>query len=106
MTGRNPALLDAVYTSDSSARTADERVIAGLLSKNLRVTGARHDVRTAQFVGNAPLRVAVQDSMPSYSILDVGGNVVGSTSSREQAPRILVLVSTPAGYRISEIRTA
>lgn len=106
LTGRNPALLDAVYTIGSSARTADERVIAGLLSKDLRVTGARHDVRSARFVGNAPLRVAVRDSMPSYSILDAGGNVVGSTSSREQAPRILVLVSTPTGYRISEIRTA
>jgi eukaryotic-like serine/threonine-protein kinase len=100
---RDPALLDAVYTKDSAARAADAKVISSLVSGGVRVSGAQHVVSTARAVGSAPVRVDVRDSLPSYSIVDTAGSVVGRTRGRSIASRILVLVSTAGGYRISEV---
>ncbi len=106
LVARDPTLLDAVYTSDSTARSADAAVIAKLLAEGLRVSGAEHAVRTAKRLGGAPLRVAVNDSLPAYSVLDASGKVVGRTSSRPVATRVLILVRTEAGYRISQVQSA
>ena len=103
---RDPSLLDAVYTSDSAARSADAAVIATLRADGLRVSGAGHAVKTVKLLGGSPIRVAVNDSMPSYSVLDASGKVVGRTSPRAGATRVLVLVHTSAGYRISQVQPA
>jgi hypothetical protein len=105
LTARSVPMLDAVYVSGSQARTADAAVIAGLLSSGLRVSGAEHQVATAQVIGTSPIRVQVRDALPSYSILDTAGKVVGVTAARPSAARVLVLVATPAGYRISSVES-
>jgi serine/threonine protein kinase len=101
---RNTTLLDSVYTPASPARSVDAGTIASLLSGGLRLSGAAHVVRSARVVGAAPLRVEVDDSLPSYLVLDAGGSIVGNTESRAVSARVMVLVETPAGYRISAVQ--
>jgi hypothetical protein len=103
---RSVDLLDAVYTRDSAARSADARMIRSLLTGHLRVSGARHLVQQARQLGGTPIRVVVHDTMPSYPILDAAGKVVGRTTPRPAAARVLVLVLTTDGYRISQVQPA
>ena len=103
---RSAGLLDAVYVPGSAARSADARTIAALLSGHLRVAGARHLVQEARRLPGSPIRVVVRDTMPSYPILDAVGKVVGRTTPRAAAARLLVLVSTTDGYRISQVQSA
>ena len=101
---RNAALLDAVYTSDSAARSVDAGLIASLISGGLRLSGAGHVVHSTRIVSAAPLRVEVDDSLPSYLVLDAGGTIVGSTTSSAVSARVMLLVKTTAGYRISAVQ--
>ena len=103
---RDPALLDAVYTRDSAARSADVQTIRTLVAHGLRVSGAQHQVQSVQPVSGAPATVLVRDSMPSYDVLGATGSVVGHTPQRAAARRVMVLVATSAGYRISDVRAA
>jgi len=97
------SLLDLVYTAGSAARTADSHTIATLAARGLTVSGAGHRMQRATMLSRAPIRVQVQDLMPSYELLDSTGKVVGATPARAAAIRVMVLVGTPAGYRISEV---
>ena len=106
VTARQVALLDEVYTPGSPARAADAGMIEDLISKGLRVSGAEHRVAAATVVGTAPIRIRVQDAMPPYSVLDGTGTVVGQTAAHAATARVLVLVPTPAGYRISAVESA
>ncbi len=76
-----------------------------LLTDRLRVSGAKHAIRTAKMLGGSPIRVAVDDSLPSYSVLDETGRVVGHTEARSVATRVLILVPTAGGYRISNVQS-
>ena len=105
LTARSVVLLDAVYTSDSAARAADAGVIGRLISGGLRVSGAEHQVAATRVLGSSPIRVEVRDALPSYAILDSTGQVVGRTAARTVATRVLVMVATPAGYRISVVES-
>jgi len=100
---RDPAILDAVYTPDSAARSTDAGTIANLQAAGLRVSGAQHLVRTARVLGGGPIRLVVEDSLPSYSVIDAAGKVVGRTAARSTASRVLVLVRTADGYRINAV---
>lgn len=106
MVARDPSLLAAVYTADSAARSADVRVIATLVSGGLRVSGAQHLVLDAHAAGGASILVTVHDSLPSYSIMNDAGSVVGTTAARPSASRVLVLERTASGYRISAVRSS
>ena len=105
VTARNVAMLDAVYTAGSAARAADATMIRQLISRGLRVSGAQHRVATATVIGLAPIKVRVKDALPSYSVLNGDGKVIGTTSARPSAARTLVLVATTAGYRISAVES-
>lgn len=102
---RDPALLDAVYTENSAARSADAGTIRTLVAEGLRVSGAEHQVQSVQLVQGAPATILVRDSLPSYDVLGATGSVVGRTPERAASPRVMVLVHTAAGYRISEVRS-
>ena len=104
LVSRNPALLDAVYTRDSPARSADAQTIRTLVAKGLRVSGAEHRVQSVQPILGAPATILVRDSLPSYQVLSATGAVVGRTTERAASPRVMVLVDTAEGYRISEVR--
>ena len=106
LVARDPSLLAVVYTADSAARSADVRVIATLVSAGLRVSGAQHLVRDAHAAGGASILVTVHDSLPSYSIMNGAGSVVGTTAARPSASRVLVLERTASGYRISAVRSS
>ncbi|WP_090480515.1 serine/threonine-protein kinase [Nakamurella panacisegetis] len=105
VTARRVGLLDAVYTAGSSARAADAGMIERLIASRLRVSGAQHRVAATKVVGTSPIRVRVSDALPAYSILDESGQVVGRTTARPAAARVLVLVATPSGYRISAVES-
>lgn len=102
---RDARLLDSVYSSDSAARAADARVISMLLTDRVRVSGAKHAIRKAKMLGGSPIRVAVDDSLPSYAVLDENDRVVGHTESRSVSTRVLILVPTAGGYRISTVQS-
>lgn len=104
LVARDPALLDAVYTPHSAARSADAQTIRTLVAEGLRVSGAQHEVQSVQPMTGATATVVVRDSLPSYEVLSATGSVVGRTPERAAAPRVMVLVDTAAGYRISEVR--
>ncbi len=104
LVARNAGLLGQVYTADSPARAADGKMIAMLLAGGLRVSDAHHVVRRTLELAGSPTRVLVDDSLPSYPILDSSGKIVGSTTARAAGHRTLVLIHTPAGYRIIEVR--
>ena len=103
---RDPALLDAVYTADSGARSSDVRTIQALLTQGLTVSGATHDVEVAVEILGDPTWITVRDSLPAYDLLDAAGAVVGRTAGRPAASRVLVLVRTAEGYRISGVQSA
>lgn len=105
LVSRDPALLDAVYTKDSVARSADSQTIRTLTADGLRVSGAEHQVQSVQPMTGSSPTVLVRDSLPSYQVLSSNGSVVGHTLKRSAAPRVIVLVHTAQGYRISEVRT-
>jgi hypothetical protein len=108
LSAADPALLDRVYTASSAQRAADVAVVGDLAAKGLRVRDATHQIISAGIVppdgpGNAMVRVAVVDAMPSYPIVDTAGNAAGQTAARSTERRILVLASTAEGYRIESI---
>ena len=105
LVSRDPTMLDAVYTSTSAARSADAQTIRTLVADGLRVSGAEHRLVSVQPVTGAASTFLVRDTLPSYDVLGVAGAVVGRTPARPAAPRVMVLVDTAAGYRISEVRT-
>ena len=105
LVSRNPAMLDAVYTRNSVARSADAQTIRALVAKGLRVSGAEHQVQSVQPITGAAGTVLVRDSLPSYQVLGATGSVVGRTPERAASRRVMVLVDTADGYRISEVRT-
>jgi serine/threonine-protein kinase len=107
LVGRDPDLLDAVYTASAPARRADAATIARLTGQDLRVDGAAHRILAVQLLAAGdPVRIEVTDELPSYHLLDADGTAVGSTGARTQARRVLELVRTAAGYRISAVSEA
>ncbi len=104
LTTLDPAVLDAVYAPGSAARTADTRVIDELRTAGQRISGADHDITAVRVVHTgAAVTVEVTESLPSYEVRDSSGAVVGHTVAKSIGRRLLVLVSTPVGYRISQI---
>ncbi len=105
LTTRDPALLDRVYAARSSARAADVRTISMLAAQGLSVMGARHELQTARRIADksGTVQIEVVDALPSYQVVDDSGRVVGSTSARTAERRIIGLVRTSDGYRISTV---
>ncbi len=103
LVARDPALLDAVYTTSSASRTADALTIRALLSDGLRVSGAEHVVQQVRPLGGRPMRLVVSDSMPAYDVVDSTGAVVGRTPARAVSSRIVELTATASGFRISKV---
>ncbi len=104
--------LSAVYTGDSAARAADAATISGLAAQGFRVEGALHRISAVRVIDASPadgtggaVRLEVTDSLPSYRVLDLNGTTVGSTGVRGQARRMIDVVRTADGYRISAVST-
>lgn len=104
LVGRDPDLLDAVYTADAPARKADATTITRLVTEDLRVAGAAHQVVDVHLLqAGRTVRIEVIDLLPSYRLLNANGIAVGTTGARPRGTRILELVNTPAGYRIAAV---
>ncbi len=104
--------LSAVYTADSAARAADAATISALAAQGFRVEGALHRISAVRVIGasaaggpGGAVRLEVTDSLPSYRVLDPNGSTVGSTGVRGQASRMMDVVGTADGYRISAVST-
>ena len=106
LTTLDPAALDAVYAPGSAARAADTRVIDQLRAAGQRLSGAAHEITAVRVVHtDGAVTVAVSESLPSYEVRDSAGVVVARTVAKAPGQRVLVLVRTSAGYRISQIET-
>lgn len=106
LVNRDAARLDAVYTPNAAARTADGRTIARLTAQGLRVDGAAHRIDAVRVIRRGPaVTLEVTDSLPSYRVRDARGELVGTTGARGSGRRLLDLVRTAAGYRIAGVRT-
>lgn len=105
LTARDPALLDAVYASGSTARATDVATIDTLTARGLTVAGAGHELRTARRISDDghTVQIEVVDALPAYRVTDGSGRVVGSTPARAAQRRIIGLVKTSDGYRISTL---
>ena len=102
----DPAALDAVYAPGSAARAADTQVIDRLRAAGQRLSGAVHEITAVRVVHtDGAVTVAVSESLPSYEVRDSSGAVVARTVAKAPGQRMLVLVRTSAGYRISQIET-
>ncbi|MDQ6656901.1 MAG: hypothetical protein M3Z00_01480, partial [Actinomycetota bacterium] len=108
---RDTTSLSGVYTTGAAALVDDANTINVLVSKGFRVSGAAHRVVAAKLLTTAAasqgsadtFRLAVTDSLPSYRVFGANGAVVGSTTARASATRVLELVKTMGGYRIAAV---
>jgi serine/threonine protein kinase len=102
------ARLDQVYTADATAKDVDARTIAALREHGLRVNNPAHIVVSAHRVAapGTAVTVEVVDELPAYPVLDEAGRVVGTTPARASGRRLIDLVKTDGGYRISSISTS
>ncbi len=104
LSAADPALLDRVYVADSAAAAGDSATIRSLAERGWRVTGGSHRISGVTVVADgSAVRVAVRGSLPSYPVLDGEGRQVGATAARPDEERILSLVSTAEGFRISAV---
>lgn len=105
----DPALLDAVYAPGSPARPADDALISRLLSAGLRVDGGAHEIEAVELLADpsagSTARLRLVDSLPAYPLIDRTGAVVGQTSARARAVRIVSVTDTPSGYRIEQMQS-
>ncbi len=127
----DPALLDQVYVQGVAAAEADTATIRLLAERGWRVGGALHRIDDVTLLaaaqatvpgadqvgadrGPAPpdpatgqatqkVRVVVEGSLPAYPVLDGDGRQVALTAARSTEKRILSLISTGVGYRISAV---
>ena len=108
---RDAARLSAVYTDDSAAKAVDAATISRLSAQGFRVSGALHRISGVRVVRTIPgdrigeVRLEVTDSLPSYRVIDRSGSIVGSTGVRGPARRMIEVVRTADGYRISAVST-
>ena len=100
--------LDRVYTPGAAARKVDVRTITTLREQGLRVDNPAHILVSAHRVGAGGnvVTVAVVDELPACRVLDEVGRQVGTTPGRPPGRRLLGLVKTKTGYRISSISTS
>lgn len=106
---RDPAVLSSVYSTGSTAWAADLATIRSLAADGLRVSDARHLVRSVvvRSARAGEVLVTVVDELPSYAVTDRSGAVVSRTPARARSSHELVLVLVAAGgYRIRTVRDA
>jgi serine/threonine protein kinase len=102
----DPGRLDRVYTADAAARRADARTIGALRAHRWQVAAPTHEIAGVRLVPSSaagPVIVDVVDRLPAYPVTDATGRVVGTTPARPSGHRLIGLVRTADGYRISSI---
>lgn len=100
------ALLDRVYVEGSQLLVADRQALSGWGPLRRTAEGVRHRVQSVQLVseGRDAVVLRVRESLGAY--------VVRTGTVRERHPgggpveRVVVLVATPEGWRIAQVRAA
>jgi hypothetical protein len=104
--------LDAVYAPGSPLLAADREHVSAMLAAGERLRGFAPEVVRVEPTSVTADRVvlAVVDRWPGYEVVAAGspdGPAVGRGPARPETPVRMVLVDTPAGWRIeSALRTA
>ncbi len=102
-TNRDPNALGSVYEPGSDALSADSERIADLAAAGYRVDGVEHDITAVVRLDQPGFVLIVTDSLPSYSIRDNSGAVVGRTGPRAAGSRTVRLIQVDDGYRIASV---
>ncbi|MCW2606563.1 MAG: hypothetical protein JWO60_1256, partial [Frankiales bacterium] len=90
----------------SPALVADTGLLAQLTGAGRTARGVRHQLRSVQQVSfdGTTARLRLRDVLPGYQVLDAAGTVVESRPPRAEAAYEVVVVRTPAGFRLREVR--
>jgi hypothetical protein len=112
------AVLAQVYLPQSAPALADTRTIEDLAERGWAIRDGVHritsvtlapagsapaDAAAGSLATDQPVRLLVVGSLPARPIVDGAGNEVGQTAARGEQRRILSLVPTLQGYRISAV---
>jgi hypothetical protein len=100
--------LAGVYREGSPLLAADRRAVADLAARGEQLRGFAPVVTAVTAVqvtaGRAELRLV--DRRPAYEVVTGSGAVVATTPARGDAAVRMVLVTTPAGWRIESAELA
>lgn len=102
----DPVLLDRVYAPGAPATTADRAALASLRGQDRTALGVEHEVASVTPLTIAATRVELQvaESLGAFEVIDGGGRVVERHPATAVTTRRVVLVSTPSGWRVQEVR--
>lgn len=101
----DPGLLAAVYPPGSALLAADRLAVARLAQQRRTAIGVRHEVRTVVPVAIGPDRVVLR-VRESLSGVELRGAGVVRRPPGPVVERVVVLVRTGSGWRVSEVRTS
>ena len=106
-TGR-PAGLTAVYEEGSELLQDDAAVLADLRARHVTVRGLAHRVLSVDGLVSSGDRVtlSVRQSLSPYVLVDARGTVVERHTAGPVLKVRMVLVRTPDGWRVDEVRPA
>lgn len=102
----DPARLAQTDAPGSPALAADAALLAQLTAAGRTARGVRHELRAVQQVSfdGTTARLRIRDVLPGYQVLDGSGAVVEQRPARGEAGYEVVVVRTPAGFRLREVR--
>ena len=101
----DPGALTAVYAPGAALDT-DRAVLQGLADAGRTAQGVRHALRSVEqlaFDGRTA-RLRLSDVLAPYEVLESGGAVVERRPRRGEAAYEVVVVRTPRGFRLREVR--
>ncbi len=109
----DPAPLDAVYVAGPPLE-ADRALVADLRRRGLHIDGGTHVISAARVSSGDTtpsnpgdeISVEVEQSLPSYPVVDGSGQPVGHTPAVDPARSVLVLRAVAGGFAIVSVRSA
>jgi hypothetical protein len=98
--------LDDVYAPGSTPLAADRQAVTALARLRRTAVGVEHEVRSVALVRMSADRVELRvvESLGAYEVLDGAGRLVEEHPPGAVTTHVIVLVSTPRGWRVSDVR--
>ncbi|TKV61140.1 hypothetical protein FDO65_05775 [Nakamurella flava] len=113
LSSADPAPLDAVYVAGPPLE-ADRALVADLRRRGLHIDGGTHVISAARVSSGDTtpsnpgdeISVEVEQSLPSYPVVDGSGQPVGHTPAVDPTRSVLVLRAVAGGFAIVSVRSA
>lgn len=100
--------LDRVHVAGSPGLVADQQLLASLGAEGLRAEEVRHEVREVREVARQGdvVELRVVDVLRPHALVTADGSVVEQRPGRPATALVVVLRSTPVGWRIEQVTPA